>query len=292
MAFSADHVIETFGTATEENQVSALRDQQVVKLPADAELWVCGDLHDHQRNFDKFIRAADLANNPNRHIVLQELIHGDKIDPSGAEGSWEILYRAAELKCDFSSQVHFLLANHDLAQIHGEGIMKGGVGVCEAFNAGVKRDFRDRGTVVTVAITEFLLSLPLAVRAPNGLFMCHSLPTDEQIKNFDYTVFDRPLNGMDYQRRTGPVYQLVWGRKTSPAGVAAFADKVGAKLLVVGHQPQETGYAVVGDRMLILASDHNQGVFVTADTSDDYDMDKLLGNIQKFVAIDVGAEAE
>ena len=225
-------------------------------------------------------------------MVLQELIHGDKIDAGGAEGSWEILYRAAELKCDFSGQVHFLLANHDLAQIHGEGIMKAGVGVCEAFNAGVKRDFGDRAAVVTVALSEFLLSLPLAVRAPNGLFMCHSVPTDEQLKTFDYTIFNRPLTGADYKRRTGPVYQLVWGRKTSPAGLAAFADRVGAKLLIAGHQPQEAGYAVVGDRLLIIASDHNQGVFVSADLDEDYDMDRLVERVQKFVALDVGAGAE
>jgi len=292
MAISADHVIETFGTATEENQVSALREHQVVKLPAQGEVWVAGDIHDHTRNFEKFVRAADLANNPQRHVVLQELIHGDKIDASGAEGSWEILYRAAELKCDFSGQVHFLLANHDLAQIHGEGIMKAGVGVCEAFNAGVKRDFGDRSAVVTVALAEFLLSLPLAIRAANGLFMCHSVPTDEQLKTFDFSIFNRPLTGADYKRRTGPVYQLVWGRKTSPAGIAEFAEKVGAKLLIVGHQPQESGYAVVGDRMLIIASDHNQGVFVTADLAESYDMDGLVERVHKFVALDVGAGAE
>jgi hypothetical protein len=287
MAVSADHVIETFETATEENQVSSLRENQVVKLPAEGEVWIAGDLHDHQRNFEKFIKAADLANNPQRHIVLQELIHGDKVDAKGAEGSWEMLYRAAELKCDYSGQVHFLMANHDLAQIHGEGIMKAGISVCEAFNAGVRRDFAERGSSVTVAITEFLLSLPLAVRAPNGLFMCHSLPPDEQVEKFDYTVFDRPLTGNDYKRRTGPVYQLVWGRKTTPAGAAAFAEKIGAGLIIVGHQPQESGYAVVGDRLLIIASDHNQGVFVSTDLAQEYDMDKLVESIHKFVAVDV-----
>lgn len=292
MAISADHVIETFGTATEENQISPLRDQQVVNLPKGSEVWIAGDIHDHTRNFEKFVRAADLGANPQRHVILQELIHGDKIDPSGAEGSWEILYRAAELKCDHSGQVHFLLANHDLAQIHGEGIMKAGIGVCEAFNAGVKRDFGDRGTVVTAALAEFLLSLPLAVRAPNGVFMCHSLPADDALKGFDYSIFNRPLAGPDYKRRTGPVYQLVWGRKTSPAGIAEFADNVGAKLLIVGHQPQESGYAVVGDRLLIIASDHNQGVFVTFDADDEYDMDRLVDRVQKFVALDVGARSE
>ena len=287
MAVAADHVIETFETATEENQVSSLREHQVIKLPAEGEVWVAGDLHDHQRNFDKFLKAADLANNPQRHIVLQELIHGDKVDAKGAEGSWEMLYRAAELKCDYSGQVHFLMANHDLAQIHGEGIMKAGISVCEAFNAGVRRDFAERGSSVTVAITEFLLSLPLAVRAPNGLFMCHSLPTDDQVPNFDYTVFDRALTGGDFKRRTGPVYQLVWGRKTTPAGVASFAEKVGAQLFIVGHQPQESGYAVVGDRLLIIASDHNQGVFVSTNLGEEYDMNKLVEGIHKFVAVDL-----
>ena len=286
MAVSADHVIEVFETATEENQVSSLREHQVIKLPSEGEVWVAGDIHDHQRNFEKFIRAADLGNHPQRHIILQELIHGDKIDASGAEGSWEMLYRAAELKCDYSGQVHFLMANHDLAQIQGEGIMKGGISVCEAFNAGVRRDFVDRGSSVTVAITEFLLSLPLAVRAPNGLFMCHSLPPDEQIAHFDYTVFDRPITGGDFKRRTGPVYQLVWGRKTSPAGAVTFANKIGAKVIIVGHQPQESGYAVVGDRLLIIASDHNQGVFIKADLDRDYDMDRLLDSMEKFVAVD------
>jgi hypothetical protein len=183
--------------------------------------------------------------------------------------------------------VHFLLANHDLAQIHGEGIMKAGLSVCEAFTAGVKRDFGDRGDAVNIAITDFLLSLPLAIKCPNGLFFCHSLPTDGQIDNFDFTIFDRPLTGPDYARRTGPVYQLIWGRNMTPATAAKFAEKVGAKMLVTGHQPQDTGYAANGEQHLIIASDHNQGVFLPLELDQTYDMAGLLKRIQKFVAIDV-----
>src|SRR5205085_4911473 len=61
--------------------------------------------------------AADLENHPHRHLVLQELIHGEHFDADGSEESWSLLHRAAELKSDYSDQVHFLLANHDLAQI-------------------------------------------------------------------------------------------------------------------------------------------------------------------------------
>jgi len=285
MTTNADHVVETLGVATEENQVSSLRDQQVVNLPEEGEVWIAGDIHDHRRNFEKFVKSADLGSNPQRHLVLQELIHGDHYDKNGAEESWKILVQAAELKADFPGQVHFLLANHDLAQVHGEGIMKAGQSVCEAFTAGVKRDFGDRNALVTAAITEFLLSFPLAVRTHNGLFFCHSLPTDDEIKNYDYGVFNRALTGPDYKRRTGPVYQLIWGRKTSPAGAQAFAQKVNAKMLVTGHQPQETGYAINGPNHLIIASDHNQGVMLALSLQDEYDMDGLLNRMRKFVSI-------
>jgi hypothetical protein len=285
MPHSAEQVVETFQAAGEENQLSALRQQQVVMLPAEGEVWMTGDLHDHRRNFDTFIRAADLANHPDRHVILHELIHGDRFDANGADGSWELLYRAAELKCDFPGQVHFLLANHDLAQIHGEGIMKGGLSVCEAFNAGVKRDFGARATMVNVAITEYLLTLPLAIRTESGLFFCHSLPTDDNIPPFDYTVFNRPLTGPDYKRRTGPVYQLIWGRHMSPPFVDIFAEKVRAKLIITGHQPQDMGYAVNGDKHLIIASDHNHGVFLPLSLSEEYTMEGLVDKMLMFIEV-------
>ncbi len=283
---NADSVVETFSCATEENQVSPLREGQIINLPAEGDVWLAGDIHDHRRNFDKFVRAADLPN-PRRHIVLQELIHGDHYDAEGAEDSWQILHAAAALKCDYPHQVHFLMANHDLAQIHGEGIMKAGLSVCEAFNKGVKRDFKASRGTVQAAITEFLLSLPLAIKCPNGLFYCHSIPQEDQIATFDYGVFDRPLTGEDLRRRTGAVYQLIWGRHTKSDGAEAFAERVGAKILVTGHQPQDSGYTTNGDHHLIIASEHNQGVFLPVNLTEEYDMDKLVGSLRKFVSVEL-----
>lgn len=288
---SADQVVETFGAAGDENKMSALRKEQVITLPAEGEVWMTGDIHDHRTNIGKLIQYADLANNPQRHLVLHELIHGDHFDGTGAEDSWKTLYRAAELKCEFPDQVHFLLANHDLAQIHGEGIMKAGLSVCEAFNAAIKRDFPTGGTMVTVAITEYLLTLPLAIRTQTGLFFCHSMPTDDQIQKFDFTVFDRELLPEDYRRRTGAVYQLIWGRNVTPAGVATFAEKVNARLIITGHQPQEMGHLVNGDQHLIIASDHNQGVYLPLSLSEPYEMESLTGQIRKLVALGADLEA-
>ena len=288
MTISADAVVETLESAKEENALSRYRRGQVVHLPANAEVWMTGDIHDHRTNFHKFITLADLGANPERHIVLHELIHGDHFDADKCEDSWKMLHAAAELKCDFPDQVHFLMANHDLAQIHGEGIMKAGLSVCEAFNAAIKRDFEAQHLGVTVAVTEFLLSLPLAIKCPSGLWFSHSLPADDQIESFDYGVFDRDqLTAGDYKRRVGPVYQLIWGRKMTPAGVAAFAQNVGATMVITGHQPQETGYAANGPQHLIIASDHSQGVFLRLDTDAQYTMDDLIGRIEKFVSIDL-----
>ena len=286
MTLSVEEAIETFGTAAEENQLSPLRDQQVVLLPAEGEVWMTGDIHDNRRNFDKLLYYADLANNPQRHLVLHELIHGDHFDEKGREGSWVTLLKAAELKCSFPGQVHFMLANHDLAQIHGEGIMKHGLSVCEAFTAGLKRDFGSPYHRVNVALSEFLLSLPLAIRTTTGLFFCHSMPRDDQMETFDFSLFDRPLTGEDYKRRTGPVYQLIWGRGVTPPGVDQFLAKVEAEMIITGHQPQDSGYLVNGERHLIIASEHNQGVFLPLDLSATYTMDDLVNGLQKFVALE------
>jgi hypothetical protein len=286
---NADAVIEAFSSASDENKSSAMRAGQVVTLPEQGEVWMTGDIHDHRTNFRKLIATADLSNNPQRHLVLHELIHGDHFDADGAEDSWRMLFQAAELKCEHPNQVHFLLANHDLAQIHGEGIMKSGLSVCEAFYKGLKRDMPRDYHKINVALTEFLLSLPLAIRAHNGLFFCHSIPNDDNLQNFDYTIFDRELTAADYKRRTGPVYQLIWGRKTTPSGATQFSQHVHAKLLVTGHQPQEMGYAINGERHLIIASDHNQGVFLPLDLSEQYDVETMVGQLRKFVSIDLSS---
>lgn len=289
LSLSSTAVIDALQDATQENQLSHLRQGQTIHLPdqAGVEVIMTGDIHDHRSNLAKLVAFANLRDNPHRHLVLHELIHGDHYDATGAEDSWNSLLLAAELKLDFPQQVHFLLANHDLAQIHGEGISKGGTSVCEAFNKAVKRDFGSDADRVQVALTEFLLSFPLAVRSGDKLFFSHSLPNEDQIDAFDYSVFSRDLTGADYAKRVGPVYQLIWGRRATPDGVAKFLNNVEAQTLVTGHQPQESGYALNGEQHLIIASDHSQGVLLPIPLGQPYTAESLSNLLQKFVAIDL-----
>ena len=285
---TADQAVEAFESAAEELKLSPLRQGQVVTLPDSGTVVMTGDMHDHRTNFRKAVFKAGLDQGEDRHLILHELIHGDHFDDQSREDSWVTLHRAAELYLDFPQQVHFLLANHDLAQIYGEGISKGGLSVCEAFTAAVDRDFGDKSAAVNVAITEFLLALPLAARAPAaGLFFCHSIPTEEQLDSFDYDVFGRDeMEPGDYHRRTGPAYQLIWGRGVGPDRAAEFADAVGAKIVITGHQPQDRGYKRNGDRHLILASDHARGVCLPLPLDKPLTMDEIERRITPFVAID------
>ncbi|MEL7237598.1 MAG: metallophosphoesterase family protein [Planctomycetota bacterium] len=288
LGVSAEQVVETFEAAKEELQLDDKRQGQTVTLPATGTLVVAGDLHDNRTNWRKLKHVAALDQGPDRHLVLQELIHGDHFDNEGREDSWTMLYQAAELLLDFPEQVHFLLANHDLAQIHGEGISKGGLSVCEAFTDAIKRDFGSSYATVEMAITEFLLALPLAVRAPSaGLYFCHSLPAEEFIDNFDFDVLARDqLGGNDYRRRVGPVYQLIWGRNIGPQKAGEFADALQANVIVTGHQPQESGYLRNGDRHLIIASDHARGVFLKLPLENKLDMDAVERGIHRFLEVD------
>ena len=54
---------------------------------------------------------------------------------------------------------------------------------------------------------------------------------------------------------------------------------------ICGHQPQETGYDVLHDRMIILASDHNHGVFLPLDLSKPVTIESLTRNIRPFASV-------
>ncbi|WP_348235230.1 hypothetical protein, partial [Salmonella enterica] len=57
--------------------------------------------------------------------------------------------------------------------------------------------------------------------------------------------------------------------------------------IVTGHQPQDTGYAANGTQHLIIASDHNQGVFLPIELTEQYDMDGLVLRLRKFLELEL-----
>jgi len=251
-------VADIFREVGQLNQVRPHRRGNLVHLPDDAEVFVAGDIHGHRSNLAKIIDHARLTATGNRYLVLQEIIHGPPSGPGGRDRSAELLLRAARLKRAHPDHVLFLLANHDLAQITGNEIVKEGMGYCRAFLEGLEYCFRDEAAEVAEAVNEFLLSAPLAIVCANGVLISHSLPSPHRMDKVDLGILERPYEREDL-RRGGGVYEWVWGRKHTAEQLVSLGERLDADFFVLSHQHVPTGWRKIDDRGLYLSSEHDHG---------------------------------
>lgn len=248
------------------------------------QLVMTGDLHGHLRNFDKLQRFCALERSPGRVVVLHELIHMEPESLGAPDTSIDLLVRAAHWKCDFPDNVFFLQSNHELSQLLQHEITKGGRHVLADFERGVESRFGPAAKDVLSAVKSYIASLPLAARLANGIFLSHSLPDALSIPRFDVSVFDREPTLLDLCPG-GSAYALVWGRFHSPLLIDLLAQLLGVEAFVVGHTPQEEGFERLG-RLLIVASDHNHGMFLPIDLSRRYTAEELEAGLRKFVSVE------
>ena len=280
-----EEVIDVYRRAAEENRRDALLKGSMLNFPNYGQVVMTGDLHGHRRNFDKLVKFCVLGRSAGRHVILHELVHEEPAGLQDPDLSHVLLYEAAHWKIAFPDQVHFLQSNHDLAQLTGQEITKNGRFLLRSFEEGVAHTFgRNSMAMVLTAIQEFILSFPIAARTQTGIFMSHSLPGPFDWLTFDCGVFNRHVTEDDLID-TGAVYTMVWGRGQTKEQLDDFSKKLRADIFIVGHQPQETGYAVVEQRMLILASDHNHGVFLPINLGKKYTMPELVQAIRPYVAV-------
>jgi Calcineurin-like phosphoesterase len=244
---------------------------------------ITADMHGNLKNFDKLQRFCALERSPGRSVILQELIHQEVAGPGALDTSIDLLVRAAEWKCAFPDNVFFLQSNHELAQLRGQEITKGGRSVLHDFEQGVAYRFGRGAGDVLDAVRDYIAALPLAARTASGVFISHSLPDPLTMEHYDFSVFDRVPTAADLAPG-GAAYGLVWGRFHTPRDVEYFANRLGVEAIVVGHTPQEFGYVVIG-KMIILASDHNHGTFLPLDLSRKYTMDEMEQAVRRFVSV-------
>ena len=231
-----------------------LRQGNVVALPHAGELVVLGDIHGDLDNFRRVVEWAALYRNRDKYLVLQELIHGGPQDDRGGDLSYRLLEEAAALKIRYKSQVQVILSNHDLCEILGANITKSGMNTSAVFWRGIENAYGSAWPEVHGAYRRFLVSLPLAVRTPNGLFISHSTPQGDALESFDYSIFQRALAMEDYLPG-GSVHALVWGRWHDQQAADRFAKAVEADVLVTGHQTSMPGVKTPTSRHIVLVSD-------------------------------------
>ena len=170
----------------------------LVRIEGDGRLLVTGDIHDNPRNYAKIIEHAKLDTDPEAHLVLQELIHGERL-VDGVDLSYRMLLKASTLLLAHPGRVHLLLANHELAQMAGHSVSKGSGCMTTRFDEGLARVFEVEAERVAAAIAEFVRSMPLAARTDRGVLCAHSLPGREMIHGFDLDILERELEQSDYE---------------------------------------------------------------------------------------------
>ena len=220
-----------------------------------------GDIHGHLQNLTRIINHADLGKDPRRKLILHEIIHADTSSEEGIDRSVEALLRAARLKISHPQQVFFLIANHDIAQITGNEILKRDVGVCKMFNQSLDAIFGPAANEVREAILNMLRNQPLAARCPNGAFMAHSVPDPDKLDTIDWDIFNRPYKQEDFHRN-GTVYSWTWGHVHDEEQLERISKQLDVKLFFLGHRLIQTGYEIHHQRAVILASNHSHGAVV------------------------------
>ncbi|MFG0257101.1 MAG: hypothetical protein ACF8GE_04280 [Phycisphaerales bacterium JB043] len=265
---------EAFDRAARTNLEASCRRGSIDLVPLRGTLHATGDIHDNPLNLARVLQLARLDEHTDdrpRHVIFHEVIHPDQL-VGGVDHSWRSLLRIAALKTRHPESVHTLLANHELAQIVGSGIVKDGVRVVDAFNEGIEASFFDESARVQEAIEGFIRSMPLALRCGEwdepGVVCAHSLPGDSVMERFDETVLERELVEEDYEPRKGAAHLMVWGRHHSPELLERLGERWGAALFVLGHQKAETGAMLEPPNAIVLNSDHTRGVVLPIDLGD------------------------
>jgi predicted phosphodiesterase len=277
-------IIDLLNKAAEANSEDSFRRGNVIYLPTESSLIVTGDIHGHRRNFERIIAFASLDTNPDRHIILQEIIHGGPEDQQGGCLSYKLLFDVARYKLNFPHRVHIIMGNHDTAFISNIQVIKNGKEMSRPMYLAIQREFQQAGPEIIQAIRQFLFSQLLAVRCDNRLWISHSLPAERFVDKFDPQILSRPLQPDDLYR-PGSAYLLTWGRRHNQTLLDKMAKLLDVDIFILGHQHQQQGWTQAGKNLIIIASDHNHGCLLSLNLSKSYTIEQLIDSIVPLTSI-------
>ncbi len=277
-----ERMIATLNEATRANLATPGRQGNIVVLAPElaSEVMITGDIHGHRRNFNAIRKTAALEERAGRHLVLQEVCHGGPTySENGGCMSHSILEDVATMKVRFPESVHFIVGNHELAELTDYPIQKNRQMLNLMFRLGLQQAYGPASEKVREAYCEFIRSCPLAVRLPGGLFISHSIPQSVDGQPFDASIFSRKLDDADWLEQA-EIFELVWGRDYRQENAQAFADLVGARLLVNGHEPCSEGFSTPNELQVILDCCGDKACYVIVSTDRTWTQDELVRQIR------------
>lgn len=248
-----EKLLTTIRKATDLFRATPGRSGGLITLDTAEDVIVVGDLHGNIPAFRKVLDAAALPQHPRRHLVLQELIHGTRHYPDEqGDRSHQLVDLVAALKCQYPDRVHLILGNHELSELTGRVIGKNGMALNAVFRQGITTAYGARSDDIYNAYKTLFASLPLAVRTPNRVFLCHTIPDAIYLEDLDPAVFQLDDWPPEAMKRGGAVYALTWGRDTTPETLDRFAQMVDADWFITGHQPCDEGFRQPNHRQIII----------------------------------------
>ncbi len=263
-----ERVVDLCREATRASRAARCRRGNLLVISPDQadDVMVGADLHGNRLNFQQMCRIADLEAHPRRHLIVQEVCHGGPVYP-GTLGcmSHLLLEDVAEWKVRYPERFHFLLSNHELAELMDFPISKQGRMLNLQFRLGIQQLYGNDMPKIRTAYSEFIASCPIAVRLTNGIFICHASPEGVDQQDFDTHVLERELRPADLECG-GAVFRMVWGRDFRPENAEALAAAFEADVLIHGHEPCSRGYHVPNDRQVILDSCASNGHYLILPT--------------------------
>lgn len=245
------------------------RTGKFVELTGCDEVLVVGDLHGHLTNFKRILKLAKLGDNPKRHIVLQELVHGLlRYTNDGGELSHRLVDVVSAFICQYPGRVHYLLGNHELAQWHKREIAKNNESMNQLFITGVSSAYPEHVEEVLAAYDDLFDALPVAIRLPNRVFLSHSLPGANRLENWSLDLLKKERFDDDDYKLGGCVHAVVWGRDTSESTAKHYLKLVDADLLITGHIPCEAGFELPNPWQIVIDAKDDSGQVLMLPTTE------------------------
>jgi hypothetical protein len=279
---SVENILATFEQAADANRQTLGRRGMTVSLTPELadDVMVTGDVHGHRRNFEQICRIASLDAHLRRHLVLQEVCHGGPHYPLD-DGcmSHTVLEDVARLKLQYPNRVHFILGNHEMAELSDYPIRKNRQLLNVQFRQGLQHHYGQAAEQVRQAYLQFFRSCPLAVRLPQGVFVSHSLPEDVVGRGFEPSVLDRDLTAEDCFEQAD-VFRMAWGRDYRAENSRAFAELVGAKILITGHEPCREGFSSPNEFQIILDCCGDAAAYVILPIGVELPPGEILGRVK------------
>jgi hypothetical protein len=278
-----ENTIRLFREAADANLVTPGRAGNVIDIGPQSgdDVMLTGDLHGHRRNFNLIRRIAALETFTRRHLVMQEVCHGGPTyQQNGGCMSHALLEDIARMKLRYPDRLHFLLGNHELAELTDYPIQKNRQMLNILFRMGLEQMYGPESGRVREALLGFLRTCPLAVRMSGGVFVCHSIPEGLDEDPFDPAIFFRPLDPLEFYERAD-IFRMVWGRDHRAENARAFADLVQARVLIHGHEPCPNGFAVPNPHQVILDCCGERACYVVLSTEREWTQAEVVQRIQR-----------